>query len=102
MYRKEERESEARASREIILSGGAVNSPQLLMLSGIGPARHLAEHGVEVIHDLAGVGANLQDHPDFAVVEACSLPVSLHGAMSAWGVLKTGLAWFLFRRDQSL
>ena len=98
VYRTGERETEARASREVILSGGAVNSPQLLMLSGIGPAGHLAEHGIEVIHDLAGVGANLQDHPDFAVVEACSLPVSLHGAMNAWGKLKIGLAWFLFRR----
>jgi choline dehydrogenase len=51
------------ARREVLLCGGAINSPQLLMLSGIGPATHLREHGIEVRADLAGVGANLQDHP---------------------------------------
>ncbi|MDK3257933.1 GMC family oxidoreductase [Blastococcus capsensis] len=52
-----------RAGREVVLSGGAVNSPQLLMLSGIGPAQHLREVGVGVVHDLPGVGSGLQDHP---------------------------------------
>ena len=51
------------ADGEIVLSGGAINSPQLLMLSGIGPADHLAEHGIETVADLPGVGANLHDHP---------------------------------------
>lgn len=51
------------AKREIVLCGGAINSPQLLMLSGIGPADHLSEVGVDLIHDLPGVGAHLQDHP---------------------------------------
>jgi choline dehydrogenase len=51
------------ADAEVILSGGAINSPQLLMLSGIGPATHLREIGVDVVHDLAGVGHNLHDHP---------------------------------------
>jgi choline dehydrogenase len=53
----------ARAAAEVILSGGAVNSPQLLMLSGIGPADHLREHGISVVADSPGVGANLSDHP---------------------------------------
>jgi choline dehydrogenase len=52
-----------RAEREVVLSGGAVNSPQLLMLSGIGPAEHLAEQGIDVVAALPGVGANLHDHP---------------------------------------
>ncbi|MGY2067790.1 GMC family oxidoreductase [Blastococcus sp. SYSU DS0619] len=57
-----------RAAREVVLSGGAVNSPQLLMLSGIGPADHLREVGVDVVHDLPGVGDGLQDHPLVPVV----------------------------------
>ena len=57
-----------RATREVVLSGGAINSPQLLMLSGIGPADHLREVGVDVVHDLPGVGGGLQDHPLVPVV----------------------------------
>ena len=56
-------EQEARAEAEVVLCGGAVNSPQLLMLSGIGPADHLREHGIDVVADSPGVGANLSDHP---------------------------------------
>ncbi len=62
-YRIAGREVTARAGREVLLCGGAVNSPQLLMLSGVGPAAHLREHGIEVKADLAGVGQRLQDHP---------------------------------------
>lgn len=58
----------ARATREVLLCGGAVNSPQLLMLSGIGPADHLRHHGIEVLHDAPGVGANLQDHLDICTL----------------------------------
>jgi len=57
-----------RARREVIISGGALMSPQLLMLSGIGPAEHLKEHGIAVVHDAPGVGANLHDHPDIVQV----------------------------------
>jgi choline dehydrogenase len=60
----------ARANAEVILSGGAVNSPQLLMLSGIGPADHLIETGIDVLVDSPGVGANLSDHPVLPVVWA--------------------------------
>lgn len=61
-------EHTAKARREVILSGGAINSPQLLMLSGIGPAEHLAEHGIDVRSALAGVGANLHDHPIVPII----------------------------------
>jgi choline dehydrogenase len=61
----------ARADKEVILAGGAINSPQLLQLSGVGPAALLREHGIEVIHDLPGVGENLQDH--FVVAETFRL-----------------------------
>jgi choline dehydrogenase len=62
-YSRRGAEHIARADAEVILSGGAVNSPQLLMLSGVGPAEHLREHGIRVVADSPGVGANLSDHP---------------------------------------
>jgi len=65
VYRRGAQEETVRAAREVILSGGAFNSPQLLLLSGIGPADDLKRHGIDVLHDLPGVGRNLRDHPDF-------------------------------------
>jgi choline dehydrogenase len=70
----------AHAAREVILSGGAVNSPQLLMLSGVGPADELRRLGVAPTADLPGVGRNLQDHLIVAVAYACTRPVSLASA----------------------
>lgn len=68
---------QALARREVLLAGGAINSPQLLMLSGIGPPDELARHGIALRHALPGVGRNLQDHLDALVVHQCSKPVSL-------------------------
>jgi choline dehydrogenase len=67
-YRKDGRIHVLRAEREIVLSGGAYNTPQLLLLSGIGPADELRELGIDVVHNLPGVGRNLQDHPSIAMV----------------------------------
>ncbi len=64
-YRHGRARHEVRAAREVILSGGAFNSPHLLLLSGIGPAAALRQHGIAVVHDLPGVGANLHDHIDY-------------------------------------
>ena len=64
------------AAREVILCGGAINSPQLLMLSGIGPAAHLRQHGIEVLKDLPGVGGNLQDHLDVCTLQRCTQGLS--------------------------
>ncbi len=64
-YRKDKESIEILCKREVIVSGGAFGSPQVLMLSGIGPADHLQEKGIDVIHDLPGVGQNLQDHIDY-------------------------------------
>jgi choline dehydrogenase len=66
-YRQAGRTVRARAERQVMLCGGAVNSPQLLLLSGVGPAHHLREHGLEVVVDLPGVGQNLHDHPVIGV-----------------------------------
>ena len=70
-YQQNGRDEVARCSREIILAGGAVNSPQLLMVSGIGPADHLNSLGIRPLHDLPGVGGNLQDHLDAALLQFC-------------------------------
>ncbi len=67
-YRRHGTELTVRAEREVVLAGGAVNSPQLLMLSGIGPAGQLREHGIDVVADLPGVGENLHDHPYLPVM----------------------------------
>lgn len=72
------------ARGEVILCAGAVNSPQLLQISGVGEAQHLKSIGVDVIQDLPGVGRNLQDHPAFALKELCSQPVSLAPKVRIW------------------
>ena len=71
------------AAREVILCGGTVNSPQILMLSGIGPPEELARHGIEVVHDLPGVGRNLQDHVDCVLSFECRKPVTLYRHLRA-------------------
>lgn len=70
----------AEAAREVILCGGAVNSPQLLLLSGVGPADEIRGHGLDVVHDLPGVGANLQDHLGTFLRCEITQPISLYGA----------------------
>src|SRR4051794_20604598 len=93
-YRCGGRLQTVRAAREVVLSGGAVNSPQLLMLSGIGPADHLREVGVDVVHDLPGVGGGLQDHPLVPVIWNVRSGKSLFRAESPSGYAK----WFGARR----
>jgi choline dehydrogenase len=85
---------QAAAQREIILCGGAVNSPQLLMLSGIGPADHLKHIGIPVVCDLPGVGQNLQDHLAGGVTYECTKPVSMAAAEKVSNVAK----YLLFRK----
>ncbi|GKT22414.1 GMC family oxidoreductase N-terminal domain-containing protein [Acidovorax sp. SUPP3334] len=88
----------ARATREVILSAGAVNSPQLLQLSGIGPAALLREHGIDVVHDLPGVGANLQDHLQIRAVFKVNGVPTLNMLAGSWlGKAKIGLEYALKR-----
>ena len=69
VYRRHGQRQEVGADAEVVVCGGAVNSPQLLMLSGVGPAHHLREHGIDIVADVPGVGENLQDHPATALLE---------------------------------
>jgi len=73
----------AHADREIVVSAGTVNSPQVLLLSGIGPADEVAAHGIEPVHDLPGVGKNLQDHVDCVMSWECTKPVTLYSDLRA-------------------
>ena len=87
-----------RARAEVILAASAINSPKLLMLSGVGPAAHLAEHGIDVVADRPGVGGNLQDHLELYIQMAASQPVSLYRYWSLHGKAWVGLRWLLGRR----
>src|SRR5262249_18422843 len=86
---------EVRARREVIISAGPINSPQLLKLSGVGPAREPTEHGIGVVPELAGVGENLQDHRELYFQVASREPVTLFAHTSAWQRARVGLRWLL-------
>ena len=86
-----------RADREVILSGGAINSPQLLMLSGIGNAQELAKHGIKSVAHLPGVGENLQDHIETYIQYACTKPITLYNAMNPLVKLRIGFDWLFLR-----
>ena len=86
-----------RADAEVILAASSLNSPKLLMLSGIGPAAHLAEHGIEVVADRPGVGQNLQDHLELYIQAASSQPVSLYKYWNLLGKAYVGARWLLNR-----
>ena len=89
----------ARARGEVVLSAGSVGSPQILQLSGIGPGALLAAHGIDVAHELDGVGANLQDHLQMRMIYKVSDTVTLNQqAGSLLGRVRMGLEYFLFKR----
>ncbi|HVH82172.1 MAG TPA: choline dehydrogenase [Stellaceae bacterium] len=98
LYRQNGALKTARARREIIVCSGAINSPQLLMLSGVGPAAHLAQFGVPVVQDLAGVGQNLQDHYSAPIKLKAGLPVTVNDVMlSNVRKLKVGIQYYTLR-----
>ena len=82
-----------RASGEVILAASSINSPKLLMLSGIGPAAHLAEHGIDVVADRAGVGQNLQDHLELYIQMAASQPITLYKHWNVFSKAVIGAQW---------
>jgi choline dehydrogenase len=97
-YLKDGQEIEVRARREVILSGGPINSPQLLKLSGIGPAEELRGLGIQVAGHRPGVGENLQDHLEFYFQFAVTQPITLFSAQSLFAKGLIGLRW-LARKD---
>jgi choline dehydrogenase len=96
-YRRAGQEFLARARREIIVSCGAINSPQLLKLSGVGPAEELRAQGITVVQDRPGVGENLQDHLEFYFQVASKEPVTLYSSMNVFSKALIGTRWLLFK-----
>ena len=85
------------ANREVILSAGAIGSPHIMQMSGIGPAQVLKEAGIDVLHELPGVGENLNDHLESVIQYETALPVSLNRHMGPLGKLLIGMRWVLFK-----
>jgi choline dehydrogenase len=98
-YRRGGETRTLRATREVILCGGAVNSPQLLLLSGIGPQQRLGELGIPVVRDLPGVGQSLQDHYSAPLKLKCKLPITVNDVMlSNLKKLRVGMEYYLFKK----
>jgi choline dehydrogenase len=95
-YSKDGQLRQVRAEREVILSGGAYNSPQLLMLSGIGPADELREHGINALVDLPGVGRNLSEHPNVMMQFAAKSPVTFLRELRYDRAIVSAIQWALF------
>ncbi len=89
--------STIRARREVIVAASSINSPKLLMLSGIGPAAQLKEHGIEVVADRPGVGQNLQDHLEVYIQQECTQPITLYSKLNLFSKAKIGAEWLFFK-----
>lgn len=88
----------AKCRGEVLLAAGALQSPQLLQLSGIGPAALLGEHGIPLVHDAPGVGENLQDHLQIRLIYECTKPITTNDQLRTWwGQARLGLQWLLAR-----
>ncbi|XP_043089333.1 choline dehydrogenase, mitochondrial [Puntigrus tetrazona] len=94
-YQQDGQTKQVFADKEVILSGGAINSPQLLLLSGVGNADDLRQHDIPVIQHLPGVGRNLQDHLEIYVQHRCTQPITLYKAQKPFHMVKIGLEWFV-------
>ncbi|MBV9634372.1 MAG: choline dehydrogenase [Methylobacteriaceae bacterium] len=97
-YLRDGREHQVKASREVILAGGPINAPQLLKLSGVGPADELRAQGIVPVHALPGVGENLQDHLEFYFQVACRKPITLYSSMNRAAKALIGVRWLLTRK----
>ncbi len=100
-YRRDGRDATATARREVILAAGALQSPQLLQLSGVGPEGLLRQHGIPVVHELPGVGENLQDHLQARVIFRCSKPITTNDVLkSKLRTLAMGVRYVLTQTGQ--
>jgi len=98
-YQHHAQERMVRAAREVILAAGAIQSPQLLQLSGVGPSELLQPMGIPVVHHLPGVGENLQDHLQLRAMYKVTKPITTNDDLrSLWGRSRMGLKWLLFRK----
>ena len=86
-----------KARREVIVAASSINSPKILMLSGIGPAAHLQENGIEVIADRPGVGANLQDHLELYIQQESTQPITLNSVLNPFSKALIGARWLFFK-----
>jgi choline dehydrogenase len=86
-----------KARREVIVAASSINSPKLLMLSGIGPAAQLREHGIEVVADRPGVGRNLQDHLELYIQQASTRPITLYSKLNPFSKALIGAEWLFFK-----
>ena len=97
-YRQHGELKSERCRGEVLLAAGALQSPQLLQLSGVGPKALLDRHGIGVVHELPGVGENLQDHLQIRLIYECTRPITTNDELNSLpGKLKIGLQWLLFR-----
>jgi len=97
-YQSTEGRRTARAMREVVVSGGAYGSPQLLQLSGLGPAEHLRAMGIEVVRDMPAVGSNLHDHFGMYLMWKCSKPITMNDLENSWAKkIAAGVRYALFR-----
>ncbi|CAM5578755.1 hypothetical protein MAUB1S_09742 [Mycolicibacterium aubagnense] len=86
-----------KARREVIVAASSINSPKILMLSGIGPAKHLAEHGIAVVADRPGVGQNLQDHMELYIQQEAIQPITLNSILNPFSKALIGARWMVFK-----
>ncbi|MGI9366889.1 MAG: choline dehydrogenase, partial [Rhizobiaceae bacterium] len=86
-----------RARKEVILAASSINTPKVLMLSGIGPAGHLKDHNIKVLADRPGVGGNLQDHLELYIQQACTQPITLYSKLNLFSKAMIGAQWLFFK-----
>ena len=101
IFIKSDKSVTVRANKEVILSAGAINSPQILLRSGVGPADEIKPHGLEMVHELAGVGQNLQDHLGVVSQFECVQPVTLHRSAVWWRTQLAGIQYLLFGKGDA-